>query len=114
MGNFWTGARKTLKVLQGKTNTAIESGKLHLEINQLNGRIGGVYKEIGEYVNKKNEEGYRELPLSDDFISEKLNEVKYYKKKIEELRLQNEDLFTNEKKSSSGTESPNEEEAKAE
>ncbi|MEN7546467.1 hypothetical protein AAG747_01020 [Rapidithrix thailandica] len=85
MANFWNKAGNTYKMLKGKTNRAIEVGKLQIEISQLKSHVNSLYRQIGKLIFELSEEGTTEVSLTEERIAKKITEIKEKKARIEEL-----------------------------
>ncbi|WP_157637689.1 hypothetical protein [Flexithrix dorotheae] len=88
MSDFWKTARHRWESLLGKTNKAIETGRIQIEITQFKNRINSTYREIGKYIHKQSDKGIVKFTTDNEFISQKLKDIQFYNEKIEELRAQ--------------------------
>jgi hypothetical protein len=93
MSDFWDNARGSFNKIVGKTNKAIDAGRLQFDITQYKNKISGAQREIGKYVELKAKEGVTEISFSDEYVAGKLKDIDFYYLKIEELKEETRKIF---------------------
>lgn len=82
MSDIWNKVKSGTKEIAGKTNDAIESGKLKREVSHLRSKIEKLTLEVGKVVVEASDEGATYIPLSHERLSLIMEEIRLYKKKI--------------------------------
>ena len=85
MSTFWDNLKETTRDLADKTNEALESGKLKLEITGYKRKIDRCHREIGEMVARAYEGEADTYDLDNPAMRALMGEVAAYKRAIEDL-----------------------------
>jgi hypothetical protein len=75
-----------LKKLLGKTNDALNLGKIQLDINDLNNKISSGHKALGKYVEDLARNGETEMSLKDAYVLGYLEQIGENRAKLESLK----------------------------
>ena len=94
MSTFWKDAKHSFNKLMGKTNKAIDAGRLQFDITQCRNKIGAAYRDIGRFVyHQSRDEDVNEFNTDNAFIASKLKEIDAYNYQINELKAKSKELF---------------------
>ncbi|GAB5519463.1 MAG: hypothetical protein RhofKO_17140 [Rhodothermales bacterium] len=85
MSTFWDNLKETTRDLADKTNEALETGKLKLEVTGYKRKIDRCHREIGEMVARAFEGEADTYDLDNPAMRALMGEVSAYKRAIEDL-----------------------------